>query len=85
MSKAEEQALKAYPRADDAWGDEWQKRVGFVEGYKQAEKDFIEKACMWLRENTDEYLYNTGGKYNIPTCSGKMIDDFRAYIEGELL
>lgn len=43
MSKAEEQALKAYPRTDDSWGDEWQKRVGFVEGYKQAEKDLIEK------------------------------------------
>ena len=42
MSKAEEQALKAYPRADDAWGDEWQKRVGFVEGYKQAEKEIAE-------------------------------------------
>ena len=44
MTRAEEQALKAYPRADDAWGDEWQKRVGFVEGYKQAEKDLKEKA-----------------------------------------
>ena len=42
MSRAEEQALKAYPRTDDAWGDEWQKRVGFVEGYKQAEKDIAE-------------------------------------------
>ena len=42
MSKAEEQALKAYPRADDAWGDEGQKRVGFVEGYKQAEKEIAE-------------------------------------------
>ena len=44
MSRAEEQALKAYPRDDDAWGDEWQKRVGFVEGYKQAEKDLIKDA-----------------------------------------
>ena len=44
MTRAGEQALKAYPRADDAWGDEWQKRVGFVEGYKQAEKDLKEKA-----------------------------------------
>lgn len=40
MNKAEEQALKAYPREDDAWGDEWLKREGFAEGYKQAEKDF---------------------------------------------
>ena len=42
MTRAEEQALKAYPRTDDAWGDEWQKRVGFVDGYKQAEKDIAE-------------------------------------------
>lgn len=43
---------------------------------------FIERACEWLKENKDKYLYNTGekGEY-IPTCSGKMIDDFRKYME----
>jgi hypothetical protein len=51
MTKAEEQALKAYPRTDDAWGDEWQKRVGFVEGYNQAEKDLMEKFKMWVIYN----------------------------------
>lgn len=45
---AEEQALNAYPRTDDAWGDEWQKRVGFVEGYKQATKDYTEYAQLWV-------------------------------------
>lgn len=44
----------------------------------------VEKACEWLRENKDKYLYNTGGKDEyIPTCSGKMIDDFRKYMKGE--
>lgn len=45
---------------------------------------FIEKACEWLKENKDKYLYNTGekGEY-IPTCSGKMIDEFRNYMKGE--
>ena len=45
---------------------------------------FIEKACDWLKENKDKYLYNTGerGEY-IPTCSGKMIDEFRNYMKGE--
>lgn len=43
---------------------------------------FIEKACSWLKENKDKYLYNTGEKDEyIPTCSGKMIDDFRKYME----
>ena len=43
---------------------------------------FIDKACAWLKENKDKYLYNTGekGEY-IPTCSGKMIEDFRTYME----
>ena len=45
---------------------------------------FIEKACSWLKENKDKYLYNTGERWEyIPTCSGKMIDDFRKYMEGE--
>ena len=45
---------------------------------------FIEKACSWLKENKDKYLYNTGekGEY-IPTCSGKMIDEFRKHMKGE--
>ena len=45
---------------------------------------FIDKACDWLKENKDKYLYNTGerGEY-IPTCSGKMIDEFRNYMKGE--
>ena len=44
---------------------------------------FIEKACFWLKENKDKYLYNTGdkGEY-IPTCSGKMIEDFEKYMKG---
>lgn len=45
---------------------------------------FIEKACAWLKENKDKYLYNAGEKGDyIPTCSGKMIDDFRIYMKGE--
>lgn len=46
--------------------------------------NFIEKACSWLKENKDKYLYNTGesGEY-IPTCSTKMIEEFAKYMEGE--
>jgi hypothetical protein len=50
------------------------------EGYNEATR----KAIEWLEENKDKYLYNTGEKdERIPTCSGKMIDEFRAYMEGE--
>ena len=43
---------------------------------------FIEKACLWLKDNTDRYLYNTGGidEY-IPKCGGKIIEDFKKYME----
>lgn len=43
---------------------------------------FIEKACLWLKDNIDRYLYNTGGidEY-IPKCGGKMIEDFKSYME----
>lgn len=44
MTRAEEQALEAYPRTDDVWGDEWQKRVGFKDGYEQATKDLMADA-----------------------------------------
>ena len=45
---------------------------------------FIQKACSWLKENKDKYLYNTGSKGEyIPTCSGKMINEFRKYMKGE--
>ena len=45
---------------------------------------FIEKACFWLKENKDKYLYNTGERDEyIPTCSGKMIEDFRKYMKRE--
>lgn len=44
----------------------------------------IEKACEWLRENKDKYLYNTGSKGEyIPTCSDRMIDDFKNYMKEE--
>mgnify|MGYP006916031391 CR=1 FL=1 len=59
MSKrAEEAALKAYPKEkgkiwSGAFGTfEFDKnaaeRKGFQAGYEQAEKDTIERACVWL-------------------------------------
>ena len=50
------------------------------EGYNEATR----KAIEWLKENKDKYLYNTGekGEY-IPTCSSKMIEEFRKAMKGE--
>lgn len=46
---------------------------------------FIKKACLWLKDNIDRYLYNTGGidEY-IPKCGGKMIEDFKKYMEDKI-
>ena len=50
------------------------------EGYNEATR----KAIEWLEENKDKYLYNTGEKGEcIPTCSGKMIEEFKNYMKGE--
>lgn len=45
---------------------------------------FIEKACEWLRENKNRYVYNKGGHGEyIPTCSNQIIEDFKKYMKGE--
>ena len=66
---------------DDRW---LSKRSGDTDVEYIRTDAFIERACSWLKENKDKYLYNTGekGEY-IPTCSGKIIEDFRNYMEGE--
>lgn len=47
-----------------------------------AREEMIDKACEWLRDNIDKYLYNTGGyKVYIPKCGGKMFDDFKKAME----
>lgn len=58
MTRAEQAALKAYPNDErkvfhSAFGTlEIDKnapyREGYIQGYEQAEKDTIERACKWL-------------------------------------
>lgn len=80
--KASEAPKKIHiqPNAHDRWFEGNTPNGLFVE-YIRADA-FIEKACEWLRENKDKYLYNTGekGEY-IPTCSDRMIDDFKNYMK----
>ncbi len=45
MSKAEEVAFKRYPK--DGLYDNMMKREGFIEGYHQAEQDFLTWEDMW--------------------------------------
>lgn len=57
MSKAEEQALKVYPIKEEWMGNQWDGvlidvnatiRDGFIEGYNQAQQDYIEYAQLWV-------------------------------------
>lgn len=86
MSKrAEERALEAYP--DEmvttlARGNKFRAgpiyRKGFVQGYEQAEKDTIDKACKWLEENVVIYPHAD----NKPICIVNL-DTFKKAMEEE--
>ena len=60
MSKrAEEKALEAYP--DISYDGKWQtsrlvERMTYEKGYKQAEKDTIERAYEWLCSHAASYI-----------------------------
>ena len=45
-------------------------------------KQIIDKACKWLEQNVDKYLYNTGGyEEYIPKCGDKLFCDFKKAME----
>lgn len=54
----------------------------WVAGAQWQKEQMIDKACEWLKDNTDRYLYNTGGyEEYIPKCGGKMFEDFKKAME----
>ncbi len=65
--KAEEAAF-AYQRElgmNDSVSDEHivARRMGFYDGYRQAEKETIEKAVAWLKKNVNNYIANCTESY----------------------
>ena len=59
MDRAEKAALEAYPVKYDAEMDLdilSGPRIVYEKGYRQAEKDTIERAVKWLDDNADEYI-----------------------------
>ncbi len=60
MSRAEQKALEAYPRSEKYTTSQRlimnDMRDGFIQGYEQAQKDFLEKAKAWLDDNAFEYV-----------------------------
>lgn len=61
MSKrAEQKALEAYPKSEKYTSSQRliinDLRDGFIQGYKQAEKDTIERVCEWLIDRASYYM-----------------------------
>ena len=84
MSKrAEEEAIKAYPVVIEEHTERdlnKPRRLSYIKGYEQAEKDTIERAVMWLEEHADEY---NGSESAFDHMEEEMITDFRKAMEEE--
>ena len=70
MTRAEEAALKAYPDStrDELgiltfWGYSQRYRDCFIKGYETAEKETIERAIAWLKENANKYIVDLTPTY----------------------
>ena len=68
MSKAEEQALKAYPRDDDAWCESnVDRRIGYRQGYEQAIID--------LQESFNKMQASTNSAIDAVKVLGSLFDN----------
>ena len=75
MSKAKERAQAVYPAWRNGIGDVFSQNsayYGFIEGYHQAEKDIIEKAAKWLKNNLEGIV---GGSIYIEDFLKAMKDE----------
>lgn len=72
MTIAEQRALEAYPHLERPTFDDIYPRLlftrntersAFVKGYEQAEKDTIERAIAWLKENANKYIVDLTPTY----------------------
>lgn len=86
MSRAEEQALKAYPniKIGEQRIDQSSAREVYVEGYKQAQQDTIERACQILYDWNKQMTEMFGAKA-VLSCNQFTIDvdRFRKILELE--
>jgi len=91
MSKiAEKQAKKLFPFQSIEGGEieayfnagQLHKREIYIECYNQAMKDFLWKACEWLKGNSKKYVvcYEDGYSHY---AYNSMIEDFKNYMQDE--
>lgn len=90
MSKrAEEVALKSYPVVIEEHTERdlnKSRRLSYIKGYEQAEKDTIERVVSWLIKNVDYYI----GSMEVSRClpikyhvSCACWADLKAFMEEE--
>jgi hypothetical protein len=95
MSKrAENAALKAYPDDLSETITEQRKvmikayRHMYQDGYEQSEKDTIQRAITWLKENANKYIVNCTESYpDAPfkaMIGGKCWEDLKQYLETDV-
>lgn len=64
MTRAEEAALKRFPNfSAENMDDVMFARYHFRQGYEQAEKDTIERAVTWLKDNANKYIVDLTETY----------------------
>ena len=66
MTRAEEAALKAYPDVQFPFTPldlNAYRREAFINGYETAEKQTIERAIAWLKENANKYIVDLTPTY----------------------
>lgn len=87
MTRAEELA-KAYEESLDYYHcmNDWPS-IAYSAGYEQAEKDTIERAVTWLKDNANKYIVDLTETYpDAPVniiVGGKCWEDLKEYIEKE--
>lgn len=73
---AEQKALEIYPDIEINWTmtDRTKERMIYADGYDRAIKDFLEKACYYLKSTLQED----------DETNDFIIQQFKNYMEGEL-
>ena len=65
MKRSEQRALEAYPRDNDREMNfrRANYRIAYERGYETAEKDTIERAVTWLKDNANKYIVDLTETY----------------------
>ena len=76
-----------YPSMDGRYVTQRKQRELVMEGYEQAEKDTIERAVAWLKDNAEKYIVQTTESYpDAPfkaIIGGKCWEDFKKAMKDE--